>query len=479
MTKQRSVGTATRLISVLVAILSVVFAVTGFATVRIFTNRALTQSLEDLSVTVRDFQQSYGEAPVASVVPVATRYLQRRVLPKDVVLLVRFSDGHRLATAGARPFLQDQVIRRQLLSPPATSAQSAISIGGQNFQYVISPLPSADGKTASVIAIKSLQAIEDSRRTLTLLVTGQALVALLASVLAGYLLLRRLLLQVGDMTETAQAISDGAINERIGDPGTGDEMAALANTLDSMLDRLSSALDAQRRLLSDVSHQLRTPLTVARGQLEVLDRIGVKDEVEVRATIATVLNELDHMRSLTERLLILGRSLEPDFLDLGPVEVLSLCDEVFAASQVLAPRSWLYVPPLPHLIIEADYAKVRGALLNLLENAVKATKEGDVIELTATAAMASNMVHLAVGDSGPGIAEQDRAVLTERFARAGDADVEGSGLGLAIVTAVAEAHGGELELGESRHGGLKAVMSLPLLEISLDHDSDDGKVIPE
>ena len=448
--------------------MSVVFAVTGYFTVTTFTAKARANATTDLEATTRDFKSNYATA-TGSKVAATQLYLQRRVLPKGQELVVRFPNGDLLGTQGSERLLRSSTVVAILEHPPLHRSVGRMDLAGTPYQYVVGRLPGG----GAVAAFQDLTEVEDARWTLTLLVSGQALVALLASVVAGYLLLRRILVQVGDMTETAREVADGATGARIGDPGTGDEMAELAVTLDSMLDRLSAALDAQRRLLSDVSHQLRTPLTVARGQLEVLERTGgVSDEAEVRATIDTVLAELDHMRRLTERLLVLGRSLEPDFLDLGAVEVLDLCDDAFGAAQVLADRAWSYRAPDPQLLVEADYGKLRGVVLNLIENAVKFTKPGDAIELSASATVDGASVEIAVGDAGPGVPEAERARLVERFARSGGADTEGSGLGLAIVTAVATAHGGSLQLGESRLGGLRAVITLPLLELGKRERSD-------
>src|SRR5436305_5033682 len=143
-----------------------------------------------------------------------------------------------------------------------------------------------------------------------------------------------------------------------------------------MTDWLASAMTAQRRLLSDVSHQLRTPLTVARGHLEVLGRTDAENPREVRKTVALVVDELDHMRSLVERLLMLGRSLEPDFLEPVPIDLRSMLAEVLDAARVLAPRKW-ELSDVPDLVLLADAAKLRGALPNLLDHAVHATKRGD------------------------------------------------------------------------------------------------------
>lgn len=462
---RRRVGTAARLVLVLVAMMALVFSVTGYFTVSTFTARAHANATTDLAASVKEFKKSYASAAGGKVA--ATQlYLQRRVLPEGQYLIVRFPNGDQLGTEGSLSLLRSRDVDAIVTSPPLHRSSGHVHVADVPYEYVVAALPGG----GAVAAFQDLTPVEDARRTLTLLVSGQALVALLASVVAGYLLLRRLLAQVGDMTDTAREVADGAIDARIGDPGTGDEMAELAVTLDSMLDRLSTALDAQRRLLSDVSHQLRTPLTVARGQLEVLERTGgTSDEGEVRATIATVVAELDHMRRLTERLLVLGRSLEPDFLELGAVEVIDLCDDAFGAAQVLADRAWSYLPPDAHLIVEADYGKLRGVVLNLLENAVKFTKPGDAIELSASATVDGRSVEIAVGDGGPGVPEAERVRLVERFARSGGADTEGSGLGLSIVTAVAEAHGGSLQLGESRLGGLRAVITLPLVDLAGGH----------
>jgi signal transduction histidine kinase len=227
-----------------------------------------------------------------------------------------------------------------------------------------------------------------------------------------------------------------------------------------MLDRIETAMGSQRRLLSDVSHQLRTPLTVARGHLEVLQRTSLNDPLAVNETVDLVVDELDHMRALVERLLLLGRAMEPDFLAKQPIDLRSCLGDVYAAAQVLADRRWT-LAPVPDVVVEADEPKLRGALLNLVDNAVKATVGGDDITLAAEIDAASGDLILSVDDSGPGIPEADRGSALVRFSRPGATDGRGAGLGLAIVRAVAEAHGGSTAISTSALGGCRVAVRLP------------------
>jgi signal transduction histidine kinase len=228
-----------------------------------------------------------------------------------------------------------------------------------------------------------------------------------------------------------------------------------------MIDRIDAAMTAQRRLLSDVSHQLRTPLTVARGHLEVLQRTGeIADPQAVDETVELVIDELEHMRSLVERLLLLGRAIEPDFLAPELIDARSFFADIYYACQVLAPRHWSLIP-VPDVVLNADAAKLRGAVLNLVDNAVKVTAADDSIELSALYDAAHGTFTFAVEDSGPGIPAAQREAVLARFARPGARDEDGSGLGLAIVRAVAQAHGGHVTVGESRFGGARVAIVLP------------------
>ncbi len=176
--------------------------------------------------------------------------------------------------------------------------------------------------------------------------------------------------------------------------------------------------------------------------------------------MAVVIDELDHMRSLVERLLLLGRALEPDFLQLERLDLRTFLSDLFDAAVVLADRDWR-LSDVPDVVLEVDAAKLRGALLNLIDNAIKATVRGETVAISARCDPGSGDVALMVDDSGPGIPDAERELVLERFGRIGGADREGSGLGLAIVTAVAEAHGGTFDLARSDLGGCRCVITLP------------------
>ncbi len=300
-----------------------------------------------------------------------------------------------------------------------------------------------------------------------MLSVAEATVALLAGALSSYFLLRRLLRTVGRITTTAAEIGQGELDRRLGDQGTDDEVGQLATTFDTMIGRIDDAMTAQRRLLSDVSHQLRTPLTVARGHLEVLQRTGGLSGVTsgragdgAEETVALVVDELDHMRSLVERLLLLGRAMEPDFVSLEPVDVRAFVADIHDAALVLSARHW-GLPPVPDVVVRADAAKLRGAILNLVDNAVRATTEDDCINVVATVDPETGSLSLVVEDSGPGIPPAQRQAVMARFARPGARGSDGSGLGLAIAKAVAEAHGGTLQVGDSGLGGAAVAIVLP------------------
>jgi len=165
------------------------------------------------------------------------------------------------------------------------------------------------------------------------------------------------------------------------------------------------------------------------------------------------------MRALVEQLLMLGHAFEPDFIEPVALDLRSLLADLMDAARVLAPRRWL-LDPIPDLVLFVDAAKLRGALLNLVDNAVHATVVGDTIALGAEL-RADGGIALSVSDSGPGIPLEQRAAALTRFSRPGAQDSHGAGLGLAIVAAVAKAHQGAVEVGDSVWGGCRATIVLP------------------
>lgn len=271
-----------------------------------------------------------------------------------------------------------------------------------------------------------------------------AIVVLIGSLLA-WRLSDRILGPVKKVTEAARGISESDLRGRIEVSGS-DEIARLAQTFNEMLDRLEDAFTTQRRFIDDASHELRTPITVIQGQLEVLG----DDPEDRRKALEIVMDELQRMSRFVSDLLLLARADRPDFLALDSVDVATLSEEVFAKARSLAEREWKLDGTGRGLII-ADRQRLTQAMMQLAQNAAQHTSEGDEIALGSF--VQNGEVRLWVRDSGPGIPELDQTHVFDRFRRGrpGRDSSEGAGLGLSIVKAIAQAHHGRVQL-ESRVG---------------------------
>jgi signal transduction histidine kinase len=207
-------------------------------------------------------------------------------------------------------------------------------------------------------------------------------------------------------------------------------------------------LERQERLLHDVSHELRTPITIARGHLETFQR----GNGETAPEISVVVDELDRMGHIVDRLLLLAKAESPDFVSPSEIELEPFLEDVFVRWSEVASRSWRLGEANAGTVL-ADLDALRIALDALLENAVDHTSEGSAIELWAR--RAGNRVEIAVADDGPGIPPEALGRIFERFGRA-DSDRSrrhgGVGLGLAIVDAIARAHGAACTVSTSDAG---------------------------
>ena len=212
--------------------------------------------------------------------------------------------------------------------------------------------------------------------------------------------------------------------------------AALAE-VQNLAEMRASLLERQERFLHDASHELRTPVTIARGHLELLRR-----EQPEAPELEVALDELARMERIVERLLLLAKS-EQQGLGLAEIEVESFLSDLFIRWSEVAPRAWRLDVDLEGRLL-ADPEALRNALDALLENAVKYTDPGDAVELGAHADGAGGVV-IEVSDSGSGVPPEALPRIFDRWARADGARTRergGAGLGLAIVAAVARAHGG-------------------------------------
>lgn len=276
---------------------------------------------------------------------------------------------------------------------------------------------------------------------------------LLASVVA-WVAAGAVLRPLRDLSVTAQTITESDLSRRIEVEGD-DEIAALARTFNGMLDRLGEAFETQRRFVDDASHELRTPITVIRGQLELLS----DDPDERQATMAIVVDELNRMSRIVEDLLVLAKSEQPDFVVPRPVDLVEFVESIVAKGNALGAGE-VAVEEATAAVVVADEQRLTQAMMNLVRNALQHTPDGT--EVMVGGVREDERLRLWVTDRGPGIPAAERAHIFDRFARgrAGRRSGEGAGLGLAIVRAIAEAHGGEVGL-HSDGGGSTFTITIP------------------
>ena len=239
--------------------------------------------------------------------------------------------------------------------------------------------------------------------------------------------------------------------------------AAAMSAVQEVAEVRASLLAHQQAFLHDASHELRTPVTIARGHLELLRR---EEPVEA-PELEVALDELGRMERIVDRLLLLAKAEQPDFVHLTDIEVEAFLSDVFMRWSEVAPRAWRLDVDVSGPV-HADPEALRDALDALLENAVKYTEPGDGIELRAHAEGPGIVIEIA--DEGCGVPPEALGRIFDRFARADGARTRaqgGVGLGLAIVAAIAKAHEGLCTV-ESREDGATFRLHLPVAPASPD-----------
>jgi signal transduction histidine kinase len=266
------------------------------------------------------------------------------------------------------------------------------------------------------------------------------LVGLISALILGWIASAQVLKPLRSLAATARSIGQSNLNERIPIQGSG-EIGELASTFNSMLARLQSTFNSQKDFLNHAGHELRTPIAIIRGHLELMG----DDPQEKKETLEIVIDELDRMTRMVEELMLLTKSGRPDFLRLETIDIELFIREVFTKATALANRQWNIDSQATGTFV-GDRQRLTQILINLIENATQYTTETDTIALGAR--LDRNFVRLWVRDTGIGIAESDKKLIFERFARGANSrrNYQGSGLGLSIVQAIAKAHDGKVEL---------------------------------
>jgi heavy metal sensor kinase len=251
----------------------------------------------------------------------------------------------------------------------------------------------------------------------------------------------------------------------VDETGAGDELDRLAQTLNAMLVRLDAAFQEMRQFTADASHELQTPLTILKGEVEVALRSPRSPE-EYQRILKSALEEIDRIARLVEGLLLLARADAGVLrMDRRPLDLAQLIAEVYGQTCVLAEARSLNfrLGPVEPISVQGDYAHLRRLLLNLVDNAVKYTPaDGHVtISLQSSGGWAS----IRVEDTGMGIPPEDQERIFQRFYRSAEArslGEGGAGLGLCIARSIAEAHGGRIEVKSTPGGGSTFTVLLPI-----------------
>jgi two-component system OmpR family sensor kinase len=344
-----------------------------------------------------------------------------------------------------------------------------IDATGSDFRALAIVLPTT-GDT--LIVAQSLEAVDKTQsRLLNLFFLVGALVLLLIAIASRYVI-KIGMRPLENVERTAEQIASGELSARLPDTKPNTEVGRLVTSLNTMLTRIEESFTARsesegrlRRFVADASHELRTPLTAIRGFAELHRQGAVKEGSETKDLIARIERESVRMSSLVEDLLTLARLDQGPKMEIKPVNLTEVISDAVASARAAGPDHPITFEESDEIFALGDSNRIHQVVANLLANARVHTPAGTAIKVAIS--QGEKEVLVSVSDNGPGLSDNDREKIFERFYRV-DASrqrsngADGSGLGLSIVDAVMRAHGGHVSVDSKLGNGATFTLHFPL-----------------
>jgi len=341
-----------------------------------------------------------------------------------------------------------------------------------NIRVVAFPIHKGGRITATLLLGHSTADIRSVFNILYVVGGLLGLFSIVISAVAGYYMAKRALEPIQEITSTARAVAAGDLSRRLKSRSQDKEIQILVRVLNKMFADLDASFNAQKRFTADASHELRLPLTILKGEIEVALR-QPRTAAEYQHILQQQLSTIDRIQRIVNDLLTLARA-EAGQLELvqTSVDLSLLLQEVGQQHLILfdSQQVQLDMHIEDNLIIMGEADQIERTIMNLLSNAFKHAPEQSRIVFSAKADAGSAII--AIRDEGPGIAEKQQQRLFDRFYRADDArcrkEGEGAGLGLAICKRIIDAHNGDIWVNSSLGAGASFFIRLPLSDVILD-----------
>ena len=479
--RRRGFSVRSRIIVAILTATTIGLAASGVASYLVQRQRVLTNVDEQLLQTVAELQtvaSGTDTATTPATVETPLRATMQRLIPAPNESVLGLIDGKpAFIPSSALPFRIDKdpefVDRVVAEAHPTKVVMGTAHTTMGTLRYIVVPI-SFDGDTHQGLYVAAIDLdavladVMDSFQTYVLV----AVIALLVIGLVVWFIAGRLLRPIRILRTAAAENTAMNLSQRI--PVTGsDDLSELTETINRMFERLDNAFTSQRRLIDDVGHELKTPITIIRGHLELLDTTKRADVDTVRAL---AIDELDRMSVLVAQISLLAESGTPQFIERHETDVDALTNAVAVKARALDPaRDWV----IDHLATGTwalDSGRITQAWLQLAGNAAKYATKGTTIALGSRREMTrtGEWLLLSVRDTGPGIPLAAQNTIFERFQRLETSrGSEGSGLGLSIVAAIADAHGGTVTLASAEGDGSLFTIRIPAGPRSQEDEDDE------
>jgi heavy metal sensor kinase len=393
--------------------------------------------------------------------------------------LTRMAEGHesrgwyvKLLDGDEHVIWATQRARADVPRPTLERELSPVSFDG--YRIVQNRIPRAREGVEVIRVGATLRYINEDMRRIDRGVLLAAAAVLLAAPLCGYFLAARAARTVGEIITAASRLRPSHLDERLPIRGSGDELDQLAQTINSLLDRIAAYLNIKRDFLANAAHELRTPLAAIRSSVEVALN-GSRSPEEYEELMVDVIEECSALETLVNQLLLLSEA-EADLpaskferIDFGELTAKSV--DMF--SGVADARGVeLRAEKITHAPVNGNPHHLRQVLNNLIDNAVKYTPAGGEVTVDVTVDAGARGVRLRVSDTGQGITAEEQRHIFQRFYRAESARSRapgsgGTGLGLSICQSVVHNHGGEISCRSQPERGTTFIVVLPLADSRL------------